>query len=199
MSHRLSAGLKIPFSVFMLVFIPVYWHYRGPQNYLWGCDIALFLTLIALWREWSLPASMAILVTLIPDVVWILDLLARLAGFDLLGISATAYMVDETFPLLIRLLSLFHIFLAPLLLWIIYRLGYDARALLWQIMLTIVVLPMSFYFTDPARNINWAHGLGTMTPPWPSGWVHVLVVILSIILIAYLPTHLLIRRYFQKY
>jgi len=196
--HRLLLWMKIPYTIFMLVLVPVYWYHLGPQNFLWGSDIALLLALIAIWREWALPASMAMLITLIPDVAWNLDLLARLAGVDMLGINATAYMMDETLPLIIRLLSLFHVFLAPMLLWIIFRLGYDTRALLWQILLTIVVLPLSYYFTEPERNINWVHGIGTVPPPWPEGIIHVLAMMLIVSLFVYLPTHFLLQHYFRK-
>jgi len=198
MPYRLSFWIKIPYTIFVLVLVPVYWYHRGPQNFLWGSDIALLLALIAIWREWALPASMAMLITLIPDVIWNLDLLARLTGIDMLGINATAYMLDETLPLIIRLLSLFHIFLAPMLLWIIFRFGYDTRALLWQILLTIVVLPLSYYFTDPERNINWVHSIGTSSPPWPEGIIHVLALMFIVSLFVYLPTHFLLRHYFRK-
>lgn len=197
-SSTIGMWLKIPYTLFMLVLVPVYWLVHGPQNFLWGCDIALFLALLAMWREWSLPASMAILITLVPDVVWNLDLLARLAGFDLLGVNATAYMFDSAISPGVRALSLFHVFLVPLLLWIIYRIGYDRRALPATLLLTATALLLSYFFSDPDRNINWAHGLGTLSPPWPTGLPHLLALWLLAFVFFNLPVHLLLGRYLGR-
>ena len=35
----------------MAVLIPVYWYYYGPTNFLYFCDVALILTLVAIWIE----------------------------------------------------------------------------------------------------------------------------------------------------
>lgn len=202
MSHpdtlRPGLWLKVPYTLFLIVLVPVYWRVHGAQNFLWGCDIALFLALLAIWREWSLPASVAILITLVPDIVWNLDLLARLAGFDLLGINATIYMLNEALPLAVRLLSLFHVFLAPMLLWVIYQIGYDRRALLFTFLLTTAVLPLSYLLTDADRNINWVHGFGTLSPPWPPGPVHLLILLLLTFVCFHLPAHYLLQRYFKQ-
>ena len=40
------------------VLVPVYWHYYGPTNFLYFCDIALIFTLIAIWPENALLISM---------------------------------------------------------------------------------------------------------------------------------------------
>lgn len=55
-------------------------------------------------------------------------------------------------------LSMFHVFLPALLVWMLYRLGYDRRAWLAATLLCWVVLPATYLFTDPARNINWYSG-----------------------------------------
>ena len=51
-------ALKIAYTAFMAVLIPVYWHYYGPTNFLYFCDVALILTLIAIWPENALLISM---------------------------------------------------------------------------------------------------------------------------------------------
>ncbi len=38
--------------------VPVYWLHHGPANFLWACDIALLVTVAALWRASRLLASM---------------------------------------------------------------------------------------------------------------------------------------------
>lgn len=196
-ASRLPLWLKLLFSLYMVVLVPVYWVQHGPQNFLWGCDIALFCALLALWKEWSLPASMAILISLIPDIIWNLDFLMRFVGIDLLGIGATYYMFNQDILLPVRLLSLFHVFMLPMLLWIIYKLGYDRRALLWQTVLTVVVLPVSFLVSSTENNINFVHGFGDIAMPWPPGLAQVAVLMAGVPLVFYLPAHMLLLRYFS--
>ena len=42
----------------MAVLVPVYWYYYGPTNFLYFCDVALFLTLAGIWLESPLLISM---------------------------------------------------------------------------------------------------------------------------------------------
>jgi hypothetical protein len=65
------------------------------------------------------------------ELGWNLDFLV---GGRLTGLAA--YMFDRRMPLHLRSLSLFHVALPPLLLWLLRRLGYDRRALLTQTALT---------------------------------------------------------------
>ena len=43
----IPAFLKWAFTAFMAVLVPVYWKNYGPTNFLYFCDAALFLVLIA--------------------------------------------------------------------------------------------------------------------------------------------------------
>lgn len=191
--------LLVSYTLFFAVVVPIYWIYYGPQNFLWGCDIALLLTLIALWRESSLPASMALLVTLIPDIFWNLDFILRLtAGSNLAGADATAYMFEPTLPVFVRALSLFHVFMAPLLIWMVYRIGYDPRGLLWQSVLTWVVIPISYVVSDAERNINWVYGVGPLPPPWMPPTIYLIVFMLAVPVILYLPAHLIMKHWFIR-
>ena len=197
-SAPFSYWVVLPYTLFLSVLVPVYWVYLGPQNFLWGCDIALFMTLYALWRRSALLASMAVLVTLIPDILWVVDYIVRVAtGSDILGIGATAYMFDKSMPLFVRALSFFHFFLAPLLVWMIYLTEYDVRALRWQIGVAWIVLPVSYFFTDPVRNINWVHGIAGIPPAWMPPVVFLLVVMLAVPAFIFWPTHWLMQRLFS--
>lgn len=187
--------LKLLYSVFLAVLVPVYWLEYGPVNFLWACDIALFLTLGALWRGSGLAASVAALATLAPDVVWNADYFTRLVGGrDLLGLGATGYMFDATIPLIVRALSLFHVFLPVLLPWLVYRLGYDRRALAVTTLLCWLVLPVSYVASDPSQNVNWVHGFGWPPQPLFPGFGQAAFLMLALPLGVYLPTHLLLRR-----
>jgi hypothetical protein len=99
-------------------------------------------------------------------------------------------MFDRTIPLPVRLVSLFHIWFPPLLLWMIYRIGYDERALLAQTLLAWVLLTVSYWVTDPDENINWVRGLRGESQKRMPGWLYLALQMLALPLIVYLPTHL---------
>ena len=56
---RVPLWLKVTYTAFLAVLVPVYWYNYGPTNFLYFCDIALFVTLIGIWRESALLVSMA--------------------------------------------------------------------------------------------------------------------------------------------
>ena len=125
---------------------------------------------------------------LLPELAWNLDFFGRLlTGRPMFGMSA--YMFDAATPRYLRALSLFHVPLPAGLVWLVARLGYDRRAWLYQSLLALVVLPVTYWLTDPATNVNWVHGLGrpqTALPPW--AYLALLLVAFSLVL--YLPPHL---------
>jgi len=126
-ASRVPLGLKLAYTAYMAVFIPVYWHYYGPTNFLYFCDVALILTLIAIWAENALLISMCAIGILVPQALWVTDLLANAAGLSLTGMAD--YMFDANRSLFLRLLSLFHGWLPFFLIYLVRRLGYDRRAL----------------------------------------------------------------------
>lgn len=145
--------LKIAYTAWMAIWVPAYAGHYGPQNFLWLCDLANFIILIALWTESRLLFSSQLVAVLLVDLFWILDLLvALIAGVHPIG--GTEYMLDVTSPLFIRLLSLFHVFVPLVLIYVISRTGFHRKGLLFQAALTAVVLPLTYLLTDPEKNIN---------------------------------------------
>ena len=147
--------IKLLYSSFLCVLVPVYWRHYGPANFLWASDLALFFVLAALWLERPLPSSMMAIGVLPFEVLWVVD---SLAGSELIGMAA--YMFEAERPLYLRALSLFHVLLPVMLLFLLRRLGYDPRALPAQTLLIWIVLPLTYLLTDPADNINLAFGFG---------------------------------------
>lgn len=191
--------LRLGYSIFFAILVVVYWIYRGPANYLWGCDIALLLTLVALWWRFALAASMALLVTLLPDIVWNIDFVLHLvADKDVLGANATGYMFEQDMPLYVRALSLFHVFLAPLLVWMVYRLGYDPRAMGAMTLVAWAVLPLSYVISGEQDNINWVFGVGPIPPSWMSAEAYLILFMLAVPMVIFFPTHWLMRLCFYR-
>ena len=72
----LSAWTKIPYTIFVCVLVSVYWVERGPANFVCLSDIALLVTLAALWLESRFLASMMAVGVLLPEFAWNLDFLS---------------------------------------------------------------------------------------------------------------------------
>ncbi len=185
--------------MFVMLLLVVYGRELGAANFLWGSDIALLVTLLALWLENRFLASMMAVGVLLPELFWNIDFFSHLvAGHDVLGLDATAYMFASDKPLLLRGLSLFHVFLPLVLLYLLMRLGYDRRAFAAQILLCWIILPLSYFFTDPARNINWVFGIMEVPQTWMPGILYLFLLMLLFPLLVYWPTHLLLKHFFEK-
>jgi hypothetical protein len=183
----------LPYTLLVAVIVPVYWVEYGPQNFLWFSDIALFLILIALWTGNRLLYSMAAVGVLPLEIVWTLDFMT--AG----GLGGLAgYMFDEAYPLWLRGLSLFHIPLLLAIVWMLVTQGYDRRALGAQTLLAWIVLPLSYWLSEPAENINWVHGLGPDVRELLSPIAYLAAYMALLPLAIYLPVHLLLRRLFPE-
>jgi hypothetical protein len=187
---------KIAYAVFLAVIVPAYWVKNGLANFLWFSDIALIVTGVALWLESSLLASAMAVGVFLPELVWNVSYFGRL----LTGAHVTSladYMFDARKSRFMRGLSLLlHVVMPAALIWMLARLGYDSRGLLVQTALALVVLPVTYAVTDPAKNINWVFGLGHPPRSRFSPRMHLLVLMLGFPLFVYLPTHLLLRAIF---
>src|SRR6266404_5875747 len=126
----LPLWLKLAYTAFVAVVVPVYWYHYGPTNFLYFCDVALIVTVPALWLESSLVLSACLLGIFLVQMVWVADFLSRLAGVPVTGATGmTDYMFHAGKPLYLRAVSFFHLWLPFFLLGLIWRLGYDRRAL----------------------------------------------------------------------
>jgi hypothetical protein len=186
---------KIAYTLFVCFLVPIYWRRYGPANFLWFSDIALLVTMPALWLESPLLASMMALAVTLPEVAWNVDFFVRLTtGASLMGLSG--YMFDRTIPLFIRALSLFHVGLPLILVWMLYQLGYDKSAFLTQTLVAAIVLPLSYLFGDPQRNINWVYGFGERPETRIAALWFLAFLILMFPLAISLPTHLVLGKVF---
>lgn len=100
--------------------------------------------------------------------------------------------------LFLRALSLFHIVLPILLLWMLDRLSYDPRAPLAQTLLAWIVLPVTYAVVRPGdENINWVYGLDERQKRLPP-LVYLALVMLAYPLGLYLPTHFALNALFVR-
>ena len=181
----LAYGMAVP------VIAVVYWRAYGPSNFLWLSDIALAFTLAALLTGGPLLASMPAVGVLALELAWTIDFIS---GGRTTGIAA--YMYDSKLPLYLRAISTFHLALPPTLLFLLYRFGYDERALIYQTVLTWVVLAVTYAATDPAKNINWVFGPGSQPQQRLPSLLYLGLEMTIIPVLVFLPTHLLLKRFF---
>jgi hypothetical protein len=194
-SHEIPLWLKLAYTLLVCLIVPFYWHEYGPANFLWFSDLALLLTLVALWFASRLLASMMAVSVLLLELAWNVDFFVRLlTGVQLTPLSR--YMFNQTIPLFVRALSLFHLVLPPLLLWLVARLGYDRRAFFAQTLLAWLVLPVTYLFTDPARNINWVFRYSDEPQTLLPAPLYVVLLMVLFPICLYLPTHFALKKLF---
>ncbi len=196
MESQLATAIPLPikliYTLFLCLLVPIYWRGYGLTNFLWFCDIDLLVLLPALWLESRLLNSMMAVGMLLFLLGWNLDFLTGGHVFGMVD-----YMFDSSIPFYIRQLSLYHLVLPFLHLFLLRRLGYDRRALLAQSLLMWVVLLVCYIATDPATNINWAFGLeDPQTQLHP--FLYLVFLMGSIFMLVYLPTHLMLRALFES-
>jgi hypothetical protein len=202
---RLPLWLKLAYTAFMAVLVPTYWGNYGPTNFLYFCDVALLITLVAVWIESPLLASMGAVGILASQALWVVDFLSNLVGLPLTGM--TDYMFAPDHSLFLRGLSLFHGWLPFLLVFLVWRLGYDRRALAaWTVVAWALVL-ICFFFMPPPRpdagltpvNINYVWGMSdAAAQTWVPAWAWVVGLLIGLPLVLYAPVHLLLSRFMPK-
>tara|TARA_R110002049_G_scaffold2750_3_gene21814 strand:+ start:607 stop:1305 length:699 start_codon:yes stop_codon:yes gene_type:complete len=200
---QIRLWVKLAFTAFVLVLVPYYWREYGPTNFLYFCDVALFLALVSAWTERSSYASMAAVGITIPQIVWQADFVGQCLGLPVTGM--TNYMFDPGISLFARGLSFFHFWLPLLLIYLVWRLGYDRRAFVrWSVLAWGLIL-ISFFFLPPAgaelqfpnqpNNVNYVFGMDDTQPQsWmPQGaWLTLLLIGLPALV--YYPTHVAFKK-----
>ena len=199
-------ALTVAVSVFLAVLVPVYWHLYGWTNFLWYCDFALLVTTAGLCAQSSLLLSIAAVGILLPQCFWLADFGCHLAGWHFLDL--TNYMFDPRLSWFIRGLSLFHGWLPLLLVWALFRVGYDHRALIVWTILAAGLLVLDYAFTLPAGahpanpntpiNVNLIYGFDDGRPQaLLNEKLYVPLWFCGLWLCLWLPTHLVLQKCFN--
>jgi len=193
---RVPLWLKIGWTIWLICWAPLYWRQYGAQNFLFFCDLGNILIGLALWLESPLIFSWQASGLLLFQTVYTIDLAgALLSGKHLIG--GTEYMFDAHIPLSIRLLSLFHVVMVPLLLWAIARLGYDERGWKLQTLTAWIVVPIN-YFWRPEMDVNWARGPFFHEQHVVPGLMYLVAYLVVVPLAVYWPTHLVLRWWIRR-
>lgn len=203
---RIQFLVKCLYTAYMAVLIPVYWKTYGPTNFLYFCDIALIMTLFALWLESALLVSAAAVGIVLPQALWAIDFIATGIGWPLSGM--TGYMYDDALPVHARFLSFFHFWLPFFLLWLLRHTGYDPKGLpLWTVIALVAVYICYFFLPAPPApannpglpvNVNYVYGFSDQAAQtWmpPLVWFFLLQAML--VGLIFLPSHWLLKRLYH--
>ncbi|MBX5496963.1 MAG: hypothetical protein IRZ15_16625 [Bryobacteraceae bacterium] len=199
---RVSSGIpfliKIAYAGFIAVLAPVYVRHYGAANLLWFSNIGLLGGLAAVWSGSRWLASSQAVSLSFSEFIWILDFaFAQVLHRSPTGI--TAYMFDRKIPRFIRSLSLYHLVLPFLLLWLAHRLGYERRAWIAQTLLAWAVLLITYRFTSPERNINLVWGPGTRPQRKVPPLLYLIVEMAVWPAAVYFPSHVLLTRLYTRF
>jgi hypothetical protein len=187
---------KLAYTAFVLLVVVIWLRHYGWRNLLWFSDIAFIGAVPALWLEDARIASVLAVAVLLPEMLWNVDLAGRLLLRRRIS-GLTDYMFEHERPLVLRRLSLFHVPLPLVLLWLLAAYGYaDRIALPGAILLAALLLPLSRAVSTPEKNINWTWGLGPV-PSRLSGPAHVAVLFAGFVLLVFVPTHAILRNTFH--
>jgi hypothetical protein len=205
-SHaHVPLAVKVGFSVFMAILIPIYLHYYGPTTFLYVCDVSMMLTLIGIWPENRLMISMCGVGILVLQTAWLVDFLVNLGGVSLTGV--TDYMFDSSHPLFLRLLSLYHAWLPLLVAYLIWKVGYDRRAFWNWTALFWALLLISYFLMPPPNpnpgltpvNINYVWGPDdNAAQSWVPGYIWLAGLFIGLPLLVFAPTHFVLSRIVPK-
>ena len=188
-------AFKLAYTAFVAYIVVVWLRHYGWRNLLWFSDVALIGAVPAMWLESAAIGSVIAVVVLLPEILWNVDFAGRLLLRRRIT-GLTDYMFEPERPKLLRGLSLFHVPLPLVLLWLLYAYGYDAGVgLAGACVLGGVVLAASRLVGAPEKNINWTYGLGPRPSRLP-GWLYVSLLYAGFVALVFVPTDLALRRLF---
>jgi len=195
--NRVPLSSKVLYTVWMAVWVPLYWQHNGAANFLWLCDFANWVLFLAIWMESSLLLSAQLAGVFLIQLVWTVDFVAAL----LIGVhpvGGTEYMFDPALPLWLRGLSLFHVWTIPLLVWLVRRVGYDRRGWRVQVAIAAVLFPLGVVFGTREQNLNWMYAPFGLPQTVLAPLLFAFVAVPIAALLLFLPGDWLARRYLVR-
>ena len=203
-ASRIPLGVKIGFTLFMAVLLPVYTRSYGLLNFLWFCDLAMLFTLAGILMESPRLISGASAGIILPQVLWLVDFAVECTGHHFTGLTGYMFEPDRAFYL--KLLSSFHGWLPFLLLYLLSRLGYDRRGwMIWTATAWAACILSWFLIPGPTtqplavKNVNMVYGPSeTVEQTWAHPVVFLVGWMIALAGIIYWPTHLLLTRCFPS-
>ncbi len=161
MNAALPRSLAVAWSAFVVLWLPVYVIELPLVNFLWFSNIAVLGGLVAAWTGSRRLASMLLVAVGLLEAGWIFDFLIGLLLGGNPPLGGVGYMFDPEVSLHVRALSLHHLALPFVLLWMVWRLGHDPAAFRWWLPIGWSVVLITRWLVEPDQNVNWV-----LRAPW---------------------------------
>ncbi|MEM8984750.1 MAG: hypothetical protein AAGC71_17200 [Pseudomonadota bacterium] len=174
MQRPLPVPIRLVAAALATVWVAVYVSFYPVLNLLWTCNVGLLAVAIGMASSDSRWLSIGLLVSFVPDVLWIVDVLSRLIG-GTHWLGGTEYMFDPAIPLGIRALSMEHAVLPFVAVASVSIVGYERRVWPLVLPLTVLIYYLSYAFTDPFWQVNWVWGVFAREQTWMPPIVYPLV------------------------
>jgi hypothetical protein len=189
--------VKIAALAWVAAWVPIYLLYYGWTDFIHLSDIAIALAALGLWIESPMLLTSQAISTLLGETIWTVDVAWTQATGHML-IPGVQYMWETKYPLWLRLMSFYHVALPIVLVWGVWRLGYDRRGLKLQAGIVAVALVAGRLWGGTVHNINFAFRDPFFGSVWGPAPVHLFVMWVGAMLIGYLPTDWLLAKLFTN-
>lgn len=195
--RQIPLAAKLLYTVWMAVWVPVYWQQNGPSNFLWICDFANWIVFAGIWLESALLLSSQLAGVLVIQFVWAVDFGGALL-FKIHPVGGTEYMFDPAKPLWLRSLSLFHLWTIPLLVLLVRQVGYDRRGWRLQTAVAGVLFPLGVLAGTREQNLNWMYAPFGVPQTFLAPLLFAFVAVPIAALLLFLPGDWIARRFFAR-
>ena len=183
----------IIFLVLFLADIYAFTTQNSWQLLFWACNNVALLLAFAFWKRSKFVFTSIASILFIPQMFWIVDFFVRLSGTTFLGV--TDYLFVPNYPVIWFILALKHLFLPFIVLWAVWKYGFDKNgwkgAIGYGLFLWIVGITI-----NSGLNINCAYSTCfTVLPFLDKIWIVAYpVVMLLVIWLQYS----LLKKYFKS-
>ncbi len=193
--HKSFPKLRWLALLWLLVYLPTYANAYGYWHFLFLCNLGICLTSAGLIFNKPLLLSSQSLAAPSIAMLWIVDACARLlTGQHLHG--GTAYMWDASLPVLVRVLSLYHLAWPLLLAYCLSMTGYDRRAFALQAVIATCVFAIGLYIAPAAENLNYVRQSPGAALAHANPTTKAAMSLALLVFLIYWPTHRLLIRLF---
>ena len=90
-ARHIPLWLKLAYTAFMAVLVPVYLRNYGPTNFLYFCDLALIITLVGVWIESPLLVSICAVGVIASQTLWVIGFLSNPIDHPLTGLTQSEH------------------------------------------------------------------------------------------------------------
>ena len=182
-------------TVLALAVIGLNLAYNSWRNLFWFSHFALIMIVVSVWTGNRMLVSMSAISVLVFHSMWTVIFLLQL--FTGLRFGSMGYMFDSQISIFIRSLSLFHILMPFLIVYLLSRKGYDRRGFFYQTILSFAVFVVSYFVSSTDRNINWVYGPMSRQEILPQP-VYMVLMMVIVPTLVYYPTHRFLKRKFSS-